>query len=239
MAETTDGVVPDGSSAGVRVEAAWDHPGAPDAFQRLWTPHRMVYIGGQDKPRDSSHHQCPFCRAPGRTDQDSLIVHRGRSAYVLMNLYPYHTGHLLVCPYRHVSDWTQASAAERVEIGELTARAMEVLRAVSHPQGFNLGVNQGEVAGAGIAAHLHQHVVPRWRGDANFMPLIARTKPVPQLLGDQREVLAAAWDEAPGGDAPVGDAPVGGPAGDSPAGGAPAGGPAEGAPGDAPAAAPG
>ncbi|WP_259390566.1 HIT domain-containing protein [Actinomyces sp. 2119] len=172
------------------------HEGAPSAFQRLWTPHRMVYIGGQDKPADDSASQCPFCAGPEREDEEALIVHRGRLAYVLMNLYPYNTGHLLVCPYRHVSDWTQASAQERVEIGELTARAMEVVRHVSHPHGFNLGMNQGDVAGAGIAAHLHQHIVPRWKGDANFMPIIGRTKPVPQLLGDQRDMLAAAWEAA-------------------------------------------
>lgn len=179
------------------LEAAFQQADQPDPFGRLWTPHRMVYIGGQDKPADSTPAQCPFCAAPGRSDEDGLIVHRGESAYVLMNLYPYNTGHLLVCPYRHVSDWTEATDAERIEIGRLTARAMEVVRTVCHPHGFNLGMNQGQVAGAGIAAHLHQHIVPRWTGDANFMPIIGKTKPVPQLLGDQREMLAAAWDTAP------------------------------------------
>lgn len=179
-----------------QLEAAFQQADQPDPFGRLWTPHRMAYIGGQAKPADSSEHECPFCRAPGRSDEEALIVHRGEHAYVLMNLFPYNTGHLLVCPYRHVSDWTEASDAERIEIGRLTARAMEVVRAVSHPHGFNLGMNQGEVAGAGIAAHLHQHVVPRWLGDANFMPIIGKTKPVPQLLGDQRDMLAAAWDTA-------------------------------------------
>ncbi|RAX19842.1 HIT domain-containing protein [Actinomyces sp. Z5] len=182
---------------GVRIEAPFQPADTPDPFGRLWTPHRMVYIGGQDKPSDDSADQCPFCAAPGRSDTDALIVHRGETAYVLMNLYPYNTGHLLICPYRHISDWTEATAAERTEIGVLTARAMEVVRAVSHPHGFNLGMNQGQVAGAGIAAHLHQHVVPRWTGDANFMPIIGKTKPVPQLLGDQRDQLAAAWDSAP------------------------------------------
>lgn len=191
------GTVVAGPHGPVTVEHPFQHPDAPEPFGRLWTPHRMVYIGGQDKPSDASEAQCPFCAAPDRTDESSLIVHRGQRAYVLMNLYPYNTGHLLVCPYRHVSDWTDAEDAERVEIGRLTARAMEVLRAVCHPHGFNLGMNQGEVAGAGIAAHLHQHVVPRWTGDANFMPIIGRTKPVPQLLGEQRDMLAAAWDTAP------------------------------------------
>ena len=126
----------------------------------------------------------------GRGDEEALIVHRGETSYVIMNLYPYNTGHLLVCPYRHISDWTEATEAERVEIGELTATAMSVVRSVSHPHGFNLGMNQGEVAGAGIAAHLHQHIVPRWKGDANFMPHHrADQAPCPQLLGEQRDML--------------------------------------------------
>ena len=167
--------------------------GVPDAFQRLWTPHRMVYIGGENHPRDDSVGQCPFCRAPGRTDADGLIVHRGVTAYVVMNLYPYSPGHVLVCPYRHVSDYAEATAAERAELAELTAQTMAVIRSVSHPAGFNLGVNQGEVAGAGIAAHLHQHVVPRWQGDSNFLPIIAQTKAVPQLLEATRLALCQAW----------------------------------------------
>jgi len=191
--EGLEGTVVDG----VRIEAPFQHADAPDPFGRLWTPHRMVYIGGQDKPEDASARRCPFCAAPGLEDAESLIVHRGETAYVLMNLYPYNTGHLLVCPYRHVADWTGASDAERIEIGRLTARAMEVVRHVAHPHGFNLGLNQGQVGGAGIAAHLHQHIVPRWMGDANFMPIIGKTKPVPQLLGDQRAMLARAWSHLP------------------------------------------
>lgn len=178
---------------GVAAEVPFYHEDAPQAFQRLWTPHRMVYIGGQNRPTDDAPDQCPFCTGPTRSDEEALIVHRGETSYVIMNLYPYNTGHLLVCPYRHISDWTEATAAEREEIGRLTATAMSVVRSVSHPHGFNLGMNQGEVAGAGIAAHLHQHIVPRWKGDANFMPIIGRTKPVPQLLGEQRDMLASAW----------------------------------------------
>jgi ATP adenylyltransferase len=168
-------------------------PGVPDAFQRLWTPHRMVYVGGQNKPVDGSEQACPFCRAPKSADADNLIVHRGEAAYVVLNLYPYSPGHLLICPLRHIADWTQATSAERAEIGELTATAMQVLRSVSAPAGFNLGMNQGEVAGAGIAAHLHQHVVPRWSGDANFLPVVGQTRAVPQLLSESRELLCAAW----------------------------------------------
>ncbi|MEN0070457.1 MAG: HIT domain-containing protein, partial [Propionicimonas sp.] len=156
-------------------EDAGSLAGTPDGFQRLWTPHRMVYIGGENKPPDATPGACPFCLAPSREDADGLVVHRGEAAYVVMNLYPYSPGHLLVCPYRHVSDYTEATAAERGELAELTATAMAVIRSVSGPAGFNLGINQGEVAGAGIAAHLHQHIVPRWRGDSNFLPIVAQT----------------------------------------------------------------
>ncbi len=166
--------------------------GAPDAFQRLWTPHRMVYIHGEGKPRTAG--ECPFCTSPTKDDADGLVVARGTTAYVVMNLFPYSPGHLLVCPYRHVPDYTDLTAEETREFGELTQQAMRVLRRVSNPAGFNLGMNQGAVAGAGIAAHLHQHVVPRWGGDMNFLPVIAQTRALPQLLGDARQQLADAWN---------------------------------------------
>lgn len=171
-----------------------DHPGTPDAFERLWTPHRMVYVGGterQESPAGES--TCPFCRAPGREDADGLIVRRGEHAYVVLNLYPYNPGHLLICPLRHVADYTELTDAERDEIAALTQQALLAIRAVSAPQGFNLGVNLGEVAGGSVSAHFHQHVVPRWGGDANFLPIVARTKALPQVLGETRRLLAEAW----------------------------------------------
>lgn len=180
----------------VTPEPAEHLAGVPDAFQRLWTPHRMAYVDGHDKPSDSGSGECPFCRIPAREDGEALIVHRGETAYVVLNLYPYNPGHLLVCPYRHVADLTELTTAERDEVGALTATAMTVLRQVSRPHGFNLGMNQGAVAGAGIAAHLHQHVVPRWAGDANFFPIVAGTKALPQVLGETRDLLAAGWQEA-------------------------------------------
>jgi ATP adenylyltransferase len=180
----------------VEVESPGERPGVPDAFQRLWTPHRMVYIGGENKPATAGAEHCPFCTAPAREDREALIVHRGEQAYVILNLYPYSPGHLLVCPYRHVADLTDLTAEELAEIGALSQRAMRVTRSVSGPDGFNLGINQGPVAGAGIAAHLHQHVVPRWSGDANFLPVIAQTKAVPQLLGQSWELLSTAWQAA-------------------------------------------
>jgi len=178
-------------------DVAADLPGDPDAFQRLWTPHRMVYVGGQDKPADGSERECPFCRSPRRDDADGLVVHRDPVAYVVMNLYPYSPGHVMVCPYRHVSDYTELTEEETVAVARLTRRTMQVIRSVSAPDGFNIGLNQGQVAGAGIAAHLHQHVVPRWAGDANFLPIIGRTKAVPQLIGDARTLLAEAFAGTP------------------------------------------
>ena len=171
------------------------YAGVTDAFQRLWTPHRQAYISGESKPKDGSKDECPFCAAPDKTDEDGLIVHRGKHCFVLMNLFPYNAGHLLVCPYEHVSLYPDIAPEVRVEFGELTAKAMQVLQQVASPHGFNLGMNQGAVAGAGIAAHLHQHVVPRWSGDANFFPIVAQVKAVPQLLGEERELIAKAWEE--------------------------------------------
>jgi ATP adenylyltransferase len=126
-------------------------------------------------------------------DQAGLIVARGNTAYVVMNLYPYNAGHLLICSYRHVADLTDLTKEERDEISDMTAHAMVTLRKVSSPAGFNLGMNQGAISGAGVAEHIHQHVVPRWSGDANFMPLIGQTKVMPVLLSQTRDELAAAW----------------------------------------------
>ncbi len=150
----------------------------------------MVYIADTHQPEE---HDCPFCHAVNFDDEQSLIVKRGQHAYVLMNLFPYNNGHLLVCPYRHVSSYDEATPEEIAEIGLLTQEAMRVLRQVMGCHGFNIGMNQGAIAGAGIAAHLHQHIVPRWKADSNFFPIIAKTKALPQLLGEVRSKLATAW----------------------------------------------
>jgi len=179
------------ASASVHLDDPSHLAGVPDEFQRLWTPHRMVYIqNGQQQPHGDD---CPFCVAPTLPDEESLIVHRGRTAFALLNLFPYNSGHLLVCPYRHISLYDEANAEEVAEIGEITQTSMRVIREVSHNDGFNLGMNQGAIAGAGIASHLHQHVVPRWASDANFLPIIAKTKALPQLLGEVRATIAQAW----------------------------------------------
>lgn len=155
----------------------------------------MSYIKGEGKPTgdDSDIEGCPFCEIPKLDDAEGLIVARGRTMYVVMNKFPYNSGHLMVVPLRHVPDYTDLDLDEVAEMGSLTQEAMRVIRASMGAHGFNIGMNQGQVAGAGIAGHLHQHVVPRWGGDANFMPIIGRTKTLPQLLADTRADLAAAW----------------------------------------------
>jgi len=170
-----------------------DGAGDPDQLERLWTPYRMAYIRGDERPSGAGEEECPFCRIPGLDDAEGLVVHRGETAYVVLNLFPYAAGHLMVCPYRHIPDYTDTTDEEVVEIGALTKRAMTVLRSVSRAEGFNLGMNQGHAGGAGIRSHLHQHVVPRWVGDSNFMPIIGRTRTMPQLLDETRTLLAQAW----------------------------------------------
>jgi ATP adenylyltransferase len=168
--------------------------GVPDAFQRLWTPHRMAYIQGENKPTGpGAGDGCPFCVVPAESDEDGLVIARGTYVYAVLNLYPYNSGHLMVVPYRHVADYTELDGDETAELAVLTKQAMSALRSASGAQGFNIGMNQGDVAGAGIAAHLHQHVVPRWGGDVNFMPVVGHTKVLPQLLADTRKMLADLW----------------------------------------------
>jgi ATP adenylyltransferase len=170
-----------------------DSTGMPDAWSRLWAPHRLDYLRGENRPLAGNEITCPFCEIPNMSDEEGLVVHRGTLAYVVMNLYPYNPGHLLICANRHVADLTELTGEEREEIFALTSHAMSTIRKVSQPEGFNLGMNQGAISGAGVAAHIHQHVVPRWSGDANFMPIIGKTKVLPQLLTITRTEIAAAW----------------------------------------------
>ena len=173
------------------VQDSFELPSAPDQFQRLWTPHRTAYVSGGQK--DYTEKTCPFCTAPSRSDEESLIVHRGEHAFVILNLYPYNPGHLLVGPYRHIPFYDDATEAETMEIAQLTQLAMKVLREVSHNDGFNIGINQGKVGGAGIADHLHQHILPRWSGDTNFLPIIAQTKTMSRTLDDMRSAIAGGF----------------------------------------------
>jgi ATP adenylyltransferase len=180
-----------------RLEDAGRFAGVQDGFERLWTPHRMAYIAGE-KPTPEDEGECPFCTAPGREDAEGLIVRRGEHCYVVLNLFPYNPGHLLVCPYRHVPLYLDLAPEELAEFTELTRQALQALGRASAPAGFNIGMNQGAVAGAGLAAHLHQHVVPRWGGDMNFLPVVGQTKALPMLLADVREQLVSAWPDGEG-----------------------------------------
>jgi ATP adenylyltransferase len=145
----------------------------------------MAYVTGPAKPAG-----CPFC-----DPANELLVARGSLVFAVLNKFPYNPGHLLICPVRHVADYTELSSDEVLEVGVFTQHAMAVIRKVSSAHGFNIGINQGDVAGAGIAGHLHQHVVPRWGGDSNFLPVIGGTKALPQLLQDTRDLLRDAWTE--------------------------------------------
>ena len=170
-----------------------DGAGMPDRWQRLWAPHRLEYLRGENRPLETNEITCPFCEIPSKDDETSLIVKRGDLVYAVMNLYPYNPGHMLICTFRHVADLTELTISERNEMSEFSAHAMKTIRKVSNPDGFNLGMNQGAISGAGVAAHIHQHIVPRWSGDANFMPIIGHTKVLPELLTDSRELITNAW----------------------------------------------
>jgi len=161
----------------------------PDGLQRLWTPYRMAYIKG-DEPDPG----CPFCRIGAPGGDEELLVARGETVYAVLNRFPYNPGHLMVIPYRHEADVVALTEAEANELMAMTSKAVEVIRAVSSPDAFNVGLNLGSVAGGSLSGHLHQHVVPRWEGDANFMTVTAGVKTLPQLLAQTRDLLAEAWN---------------------------------------------
>ena len=166
-----------------------------DGMERLWSPWRMAYV--RDPRRVDLG--CPFCRLPAQGpdhDAEALIVHRGPRTFVILNAYPYNPGHLMIVPYRHIAAFEELERDELHEIAELTQRAVQALNAASGPHAFNIGWNVGSLAGAGIAEHLHEHVVPRWGGDTNFMPVVGQTRVLPQLLADTYELLRPAFERA-------------------------------------------
>ncbi|MBC2643976.1 MULTISPECIES: HIT domain-containing protein [unclassified Rhodococcus (in: high G+C Gram-positive bacteria)] len=168
-------------------------PGEPDHLQRIWSPHRMSYIAEAPKSRDTPNE--PFIDIPKMDDEDGLIVARGEHVYAVLNLYPYNPGHLMVVPYRKVAALEDLTEAESAELMSFTQQALRVIKRVSRPDGFNVGLNLGAAAGGSLAEHLHQHIVPRWGGDANFITVLAGVKVMPQLLRETRGLLAKAWNE--------------------------------------------
>ena len=167
--------------------------GTPDRLQRLWAPHRLAYITGEDGTGSTADGGCPFCRIPTLDDRTGLVLARGETVYAVLNLHPYNPGHLMVVPYRHVAGLDELDLEESAELVAVTQQAVRALRTVAAPHGFNVGINLGHVAGGSLADHLHQHVVPRWGGDANFITVVGQTKVIPQLLAETRSVLSAEW----------------------------------------------
>ncbi len=152
-------------------------------MKTLWAPWRIKYIVGEKEKG------CIFCDKPKENnDEENLILFRGESAYIIMNRYPYSNGHLMTVPYRHTNNMSELNESERLELMNLTTKCIEILGAMN-PDGFNIGMNLGTAGGAGIDDHLHLHVVPRWSGDTNFMPLIADVKVMPEYLQDTYKTL--------------------------------------------------
>ncbi len=147
--------------------------------KRLWAPWRMSYINDNNKSD-----ACIFCAQdfPAEEDRKRLILHRGEKAFVLMNLYPYNPAHLMVAPYKHTGNICELSGEEFAEIHRLTQFCVETLTGQCKPEGFNIGINMGKCAGAGFAGHIHQHIVPRWNGDTNFMPVLSEVRAVPEHI---------------------------------------------------------
>src|SRR5437868_5903346 len=147
-------------------------------MDRLWAPWRMRYIEKADETEG-----CIFCaKPPELTDQENLILLRGEHAFVMMNAFPYSNGHLMVAPYQHTADLDHLSDPEMLDLFALTRRGVNLLKAAFKPDGFNIGINMGRIAGAGIADHVHVHIVPRWSGDTNFMPVISDVRVIPESL---------------------------------------------------------
>jgi ATP adenylyltransferase len=162
-----------------------------ERLERLWAPHRLAYVTGESDP--AADEGCPFCRIPTLDDAIGLVVARGENVYAVLNKHPYNPGHLMVVPYRHVAGLEDLTADETAGLAHVTRQAVVAIKRASSPHGFNVGLNLGGVAGGSLADHLHQHVVPRWGGDANFITVIGDTKVIPQLLAQTRDVLEEAW----------------------------------------------
>ena len=159
-------------------------------MKQLWAPWRLEYIQSADEETG-----CIFCRAAEGDDDDDegLVVKRGELAFVLLNRFPYASGHLMIAPYRHEGEFGELTSEESVEVHRLASAGLAALAETMRPQGFNLGWNLGRLAGAGVVDHVHLHVVPRWAGDTNFMPVLAEVKVLPEALVDTRRKLAEAW----------------------------------------------
>jgi ATP adenylyltransferase len=156
-------------------------------LERLWAPWRLEYISGEKSD------ECIFCAKPELDDDSALIVHRGERCFVMLNAFPYASGHVMVAPYEHTADLAGLEEAASLELMSLTQDSLRAIRATYRPDGFNVGANLGTVAGAGVADHVHMHVVPRWEGDTNFMPVLSEVRVLPESLQDTHRKLKEAF----------------------------------------------
>lgn len=154
----------------------------------LWNPWRFQYVSRAGKEKE-----CILCEIPKHRDDEKYVIHRGKLAYVVLNAYPYNTGHVMIAPYRHIGSLEDLANEELNEIMELLVETVATIRRAFNPDGFNIGLNIGRAAGAGVADHIHIHVVPRWVGDSNFMVIITGTKPLPQSLNETYVKLKENW----------------------------------------------
>ena len=160
-------------------------------MERLWSPWRMEYILSEKGDG------CVFCdKVADSDDEANFILDRGETCYVMLNLYPYNNGHLMIIPYQHVPSPEQLEEDVLTEMMLMVSKGLKVLRRAMHPDGFNVGINIGKAAGAGIEQHIHIHVVPRWEADTNFMPVFSQTRVIPELMDDTYQKLKAAWEES-------------------------------------------
>ena len=159
-------------------------------MDRLWAPWRHKYVvnpGGEG---------CIFCKKPSENkDEENFILYRGERVFVIMNVYPYNNGHLMIAPYRHIGEVTELTADEVAEMANVCQKSVEVLKNKMSPDGFNIGMNLGKIAGAGFENHLHIHIVPRWSGDTNFMPVISNTKVIPISLQEAYRILKEGFED--------------------------------------------
>lgn len=161
------------------------------ATDRIWAPWRLRYVKDASK-----QDECIFCAKPAEPDdRDTLIVHRSGRCFVILNLFPYTNGHLMIAPFEHLGRFQEIPPETTAEMNELAQRAMRIIERVYDPEGFNLGINQGRAAGAGVEGHIHLHVVPRWAGDNNYMPVVAGTRVMPQSLEESYDALAGGFAE--------------------------------------------
>ena len=158
----------------------------------LWAPWRIEFIRGE---KEDTCFLCDNAQSNPDSQEEPLIIYRGKTCFVIVNRYPYNSGHMMAAPYRHIGDIEKLTVEERHELMDLCVDCKKVLKAAMYPDAFNVGFNLGHAAGAGVAEHIHMHIVPRWNGDTNFMPVLADTRCVPEAIEKTAELLRKTWEK--------------------------------------------